>query len=229
MNTHRSVLKMNKISLILLMSILSISLCYGMEPKNLDLVKAKLIKYHDSGEYQIDQTKVIDQAMEYLKTRIASEKMTKHHKKLAIVLDIDETSLSNYPDMLKAGFGGTLDDIIKAENQGLDPVIQPTLNLYRYAKENHIAVFFVTGRTESARDATTHNLEDAGYKQWNELILKPENYHAKSAAPYKVNARKHIEGEGYIIVLNIGDQKSDLKGKHADKTFKLPNPYYLIP
>jgi len=32
-----------------------------------------------------------------------------------------------------------------------------------------------------------------------------------------------------LIVLNIGDQQSDLVGGHADKAFKLPNPYYLIP
>lgn len=218
-----------KILSILLVTIFSTSISFAIEPRNLDFVKAGLIKYHDSGAYQIDQTKVIDRAMEYLKTRIASEKMTKHHRKMAIILDIDETSLSNYPDMVTMSFGGTFKDIVDAEGKGTDPVIQPTLNLYHYAKENNVAVFFVTGRTEQFRDSTARNLEQAGYKDWDGLVLKPEDYSAKSAAPYKIKARKDIEAQGYKIVLNIGDQQSDLKGKHAEKVFKLPNPYYFIP
>jgi hypothetical protein len=30
-------------------------------------------------------------------------------------------------------------------------------------------------------------------------------------------------------VLNIGDQASDLRGGHAEKTILLPNPFYSIP
>lgn len=199
------------------------------EPKNLSAIKDALIKYHDSGEYQKDQTKVIDQSMLYLKNRLTTEKKTHSQKKLAIVLDIDETSLSNYEDMVKMDFGGTFDQIVEAEDKGTDTVIQPTIELYRYAKANNIAVFFITGRKEHSRDATIKNLQTVGYNDWNGLVLKPETYHEKSAAPYKITARESIEKQGYDIILNIGDQESDLSGKHADKTFKLPNPYYYIP
>jgi hypothetical protein len=30
-------------------------------------------------------------------------------------------------------------------------------------------------------------------------------------------------------VANFGDQPSDLKGGHAERTFKLPNPNYYLP
>jgi hypothetical protein len=30
-------------------------------------------------------------------------------------------------------------------------------------------------------------------------------------------------------VLNMGDQLSDLEGGYAERTFKLPNPFYWIP
>jgi acid phosphatase len=30
-----------------------------------------------------------------------------------------------------------------------------------------------------------------------------------------------------VIIANMGDQASDLAGGHAEKTFKLPNPFYL--
>ena len=36
-----------------------------------------------------------------------------------------------------------------------------------------------------------------------------------------------LEAEGYTIIGNIGDQLSDLEGGHAERTFKLPNPFYL--
>jgi hypothetical protein len=33
---------------------------------------------------------------------------------------------------------------------------------------------------------------------------------------------------GYDIVVNAGDQESDLEGGHADRAFKLPNPFYFV-
>ena len=208
---------------------MGISSSYAKEPKNIELCKATLIQYHDSGEYQKDQAKVINKAMQYLKTRLENNKKLSSNKKMAIVLDIDETSLSNYADMIKMGFGGTLAQIIDAENEGDDTVIAPTLKLYQYAKANHVAVFFITGRTEDAREATEKNLTSAGYKNWDKLILKPNDYKEKTAAIYKTKTRADIENQGYDIVLNIGDQHSDLVGGYADKGFKLPNPYYIVP
>jgi hypothetical protein len=29
-------------------------------------------------------------------------------------------------------------------------------------------------------------------------------------------------------VVNLGDQESDLDGGHAERAFKLPNPFYFI-
>lgn len=201
------------------------TISFAVEPQNLDIVKDRLIQYHDSGEYLKDQTKVVHLAIEYLKARLQHPRK----KPLAIVLDIDETSLSNYRDMLEMSFGGTLEEIDKAEDKGTDEVISPTLELYKFAKKHNIAVFFVTGRRENSQKPTMSNLESAGYMHWDGLYLKPQNYHQKSAAPYKINARMHIESKGYDIALNIGDQQSDLSGGHADKTFKMPNPYYRIP
>lgn len=200
---------------------------FAKELKNLTLVKETYIKYHDSGEYQKDQTKVTDQAMLYLKNMLASEQKKHSNKKLALVLDIDETSLSNYTDLLSLDFGGTKEQ--RSEVGDKDTAIQPTLELFRYAKANHVAVFFITGRKEHSRNITIKNLMATGYNNWDGLILKPENYNERSVMPYKTSARDDIEKQGYVIILNVGDQESDLAGGHARKTFKLPNPYYFIP
>jgi hypothetical protein len=46
---------------------------------------------------------------------------------------------------------------------------------------------------------------------------------------YKAYTRAHIEHLGYDILLNVGDQWSDLQGGHSDEVLKLPNPTYYLP
>lgn len=199
------------------------------EPMNLASVKEVVKKYHDSGTYAHDQQEVIAQAQKYLTRRIKSNAVSKHPKKLAMVLDIDDTALSTYDDMVKMDFGGPLTLIEAKLAEGHDPAIKPTLDLYRFAKKNHVAVFFVTGRRPDKKIPTIRNLNKIGYHHWDELLFKPRNYHKKSVVPYKSHAREQIEKRGFDIALNIGDQMSDLEGGHSDKFFKLPNPYYFIP
>ncbi len=202
---------------------------------NLYEVKQELIRYHDSGQYFHEITEVDQNAAAYLLERVEqnTELPADQRKKLAIVLDIDETSLSNYPDMVAFDFGGTEKEQDDAIALGHDPAIAPTLALYRLALKHHIAVFFVTGRQESLRAATESNLKKAGFISWSGLMLKPDDYIETSVVPYKTDARAKIEAQGYDIIFTMGDQESDLKGtmkgRFADKTFKIPDPYYFIP
>lgn len=206
----------------------SVSFCgsnYAADLQNLDVIKKDYVHYYQSGHYEKDQQKVGEQALAYLKDRLQQP----HQKPYAIVFDIDETSLSNYPNMAKMNFGGSDEQEDAAEAEAKDPAIKSTLKLYNFAKENHVAIFFVTGRREFRRTPTEKNLKDVGYAVWDALYLKPMDYHEKTAAIYKTKVRADIESKGYDIVLNIGDQLSDLEGGHADRTFKMPNPFYYIP
>lgn len=196
------------------------------EPENLTVAREAVIRYHDSGQYEKDINKVMQNATNYLKKEIAHPKPG---QKPAIILDIDETSLSNYPTMLKMNFGGTFEQIQQAEDEALDPAIDATLKFYKLAKENNIAVFFITGRKEFERKATEANLKNAGYSDWNGLILRSSEFEHAPADVYKSAMRKKITEDGYTIIINIGDQKSDLTGAYSGKTFKLPDPYYFIP
>ncbi len=196
---------------------------------NLPEVKKELVQYHDSGEYKKQVQAVVDKATEYLKKRITENNKLSQPKKLAVVFDIDETVLSNYIHMKELSFGGTLKDFRLNEFKADDPAIIPVRNFYEFAEDNGVAVFFVTGRKEDERSVTERNLHNAGYSMWKKLYLKPEGYNEKSAVPYKSGIRSAIEAQGYDIVINMGDQKSDLLGGHADADFKLPNPYYYIP
>lgn len=202
---------------------------HAKEPTNLQEIKQGLIKYHDSGEYTKDVKDVVAQARQYLALRITENAQKKPKQKLAIVFDIDETALSNYPFMKSHSFGATIKEFDYNINQHRLPAIKPVLELYKFAKKNHISVFFITGRKTPQKLATVANLKVAGYNHWQQLYLKPQNYKQQSVIPFKAGIRKQIEAKGYTIVESIGDQYSDLKGGYTEKTFKLPNPYYAIP
>lgn len=199
------------------------------EPVNLNVYKEQLIQYHDSGQYERDIEQVIKEADTYLKSELS--RPAPKGKKRAIVLDIDETSISSYASMLNLKFGGNPKLWDEAESKAEAPAIPPTLKLYQFAKANGVAVIFITGRHEgkNKRETTAKNLEKAGFNHWDKLILKPLAYNHKPAGLYKSAMRKQLTEEGYDIVLNVGDQESDLVGNYAHKSFKLPNPYYFIP
>lgn len=202
------------------------SALYAAPPPNLADVKKQLIEYHRSGQYERDIEAVINDAISYLKVTLANKKL--NGKKPAIVLDIDETALSNFPAMRKLSFGGTLKHIQDHEKMAKSPVINPTLRLYSFAKANRLAVFFISGRPKGECSATITNLRRVGYSSWHGIYLRPEKYLSDSAAAFKIAMRKRLVEQGYTIVANIGDQYSDLRGGYAEKTFKLPNPFYII-
>lgn len=209
------------------------------KPTNLGQFKTELRKYEESGQYERDLGDAVRPAKDWLAQQV------RRKGKLAIVLDIDETSLSNWPVINADDFGfiavGPCDlsssgvpigacGWIKWIMQARDKPIIPTLELYRQARRQGVAVFFITGRPESLRAATERNLRAAGYSDWNALVMEPGNLpRLKSAADFKAPARKKIEEQGYTIVLDMGDQQSDLLGGYAERTFKLPDPFYYVP
>jgi hypothetical protein len=114
------------------------------------------------------------------------------------------------------------------DRKGAPPLL-PTLHLAELAKDKGVAIFFITGRHEVEREMTEKNLHDAGYPTWVRVFMRPDGTATESAADFKAPVREEIEKMGYTIVVNIGDQPSDLKGAHAEVAFLLPNPFYRIP
>lgn len=199
------------------------------EPLNLGILTQTVIHYHDSGAYTQEIADVIDKAHQYVNKRVNINNQLKDKQKLAIVLDIDETSLSNYKYMIKRHFHATREQL-KAEILQEDAaVIQPALKLFNAAKKLGIDIFFVTGRYESEREPTRKNLIKAGFSDWKQIYFKPDNYNERSVIPFKTKMRKLISQQGYQIIASIGDQDSDIIGGYAEQGFKLPNPYYFLP
>ena len=208
-----------------IISILSIAQSFA-DPPNLTAVKKSIITYQESGEYRKEITNIVQQAKTYLHQRFEQNRQAKTPEKLAIVLDIDETALSNFNFLRKNNFCFNKEQFWQHIKAGDDSAIVPTLNLYRHAKQFNIAVFFITARPEKFRIPTERNLTSAGYYHWDGVYMRPNDLKKKSKSAFKQEIRKKITDMGYTIVVNVGDKNGDLSGGYAEKVYKLPNPFY---
>ena len=210
-----------------------------IDPININKVKAQLLDYH-AGNYDYDVAAVLSDARLYLERRL-KEPVTQP----AVVLDIDETSLSNWPNLKGDDFGFFKD--IDCNPSAIErpcgfnnwimlaraPAIPPTRDFFNFVIGKGVALFFITGRTHSQREKTVENLERAEFKGWTKLFTRPDDDHEKTIVPFKSGVRAEIEDKdknmGYTIIANVGDQRSDLAGGYAECKLKVPNPFYFIP
>ena len=212
------------------------------QPPNIDGLKAQLRYYKCSGAYERDFKQVIDQAISHLVKRAAELAKENQGIKPAIVLDIDETSLSNWAELQADDFGFIVNGpctLVKGDpcgdrawEQRSEGTALDTLRLFNKAKELNVAVFFISGRREDplTRQATEQNLTKAGYVGWTDanVVLRPDK--EGTVEQFKTAMRQKIEETmRYTIIANVGDQYSDLRGGHGEQVFKLPNPFYFIP
>ncbi|MFF0161950.1 HAD family acid phosphatase [Streptomyces sp. NPDC005263] len=156
----------------------------------------------DYATWQKDCQGVMDQALPYLKQRIAA---TKPGEKQAIVFDVDNTTL-------ETDFGFSYPQ----------PANKPVLNVADYAQKHGVSLFFVTARPGIISGVTDYNLKNVGY-QVSGLYVRGFSDLFKDVAAYKTAQRVTIESKGYTIIANIGNSATDLSGGHAEKTYKLPD------
>ena len=135
---------------------------------NLGPIKDLLVEYHQKF-YDADVAAVFKSAQNYV------EKNASEAKRPALVLDIDETSLTNWPNLHADDFGfvpdGSCDELPAGPCgfnawvlKGSATAIAPAYKLFEAAKAKGVAVIFITGRPNSRRDITILNLDHAGYE-----------------------------------------------------------------
>jgi acid phosphatase len=188
--------------------------------------------YVSSGRYAADFADVVARAQVYMERRATAV------QKPAIVLDIDETSLSNWPAYRMNGWARITRgpcDLDKGpcglrawQEMGQSRALPPTVALVARAQQLGVAVFFISGRPPELQEATERNLREQGYT-FEEVIVQQPGVEFRSAVDFKMPERRKIAERGYTILLSMGDQESDLLGGYAEQTFKLPNPVYYLP
>jgi predicted secreted acid phosphatase len=196
------------------------------EPANLSALKAEIVRYRNSGDYERAIGAMAAEASRWIEARATDRKPG---ERLAVVFDIDETALSNWENMEQMDFGYVPELwhawVESAEGKAIGPVRET----YRVARQAGVAVIFLTGRKERDRAATEKNLRQEGLGDFERLIVRTagESGDRKTAVEFKTAVRKALTEEGWTIIANVGDQQSDLFGGYAERTFKLPNPFYF--
>jgi predicted secreted acid phosphatase len=177
-----------------------------------------IVAYRESGEWVRDTQTANRRARAALRRRLDQPRPV-------LVLDVDDTALSSYACLRAAGFvrAGT-----NCGAAGDMPAIGSTLRLFRFARRNGVAVVFLTGRAATMRAVTKANLRAAGYTGRWRLIMRSPDERRLTAVRYKTRERRALARRGRRVVVNVGDQRSDLRGGWARRTFKLPNPMYVI-
>ena len=198
---------------------------------NLDTLKKELRQYHDCtctcGCWTRDQDVEADRAIAFLRQRAAHRR---GQEKLALILDIDDTTLSTYAEMLEANFAYNKPVFDAWVDTAQATAIPGTLRLYKEAQRLGVSILFITGRDEAQRAATERNLRAQGFDNWQELVMRPADHGSLSIGEFKQVSRSQMVAKGYTLALNVGDQWSDLKGKpEAEFSVKYPDPYYFIP
>jgi predicted secreted acid phosphatase len=215
---------------------------------NIDSVKATVRAYYNadstgiadktSSPYISELARIEARALRSLRT------VSPTHRK-AIVFDADDTTLWTY-DMEDNAMHFNFDPV-RQDTDWVQPQRFPAtpgmVDFVHAVVAKGYAVFGITGRRFAQEPATVGNLAKVGYTEFD-----ADNFYTKWDGPdtnkpayvscvaacttveYKANTRRHIEQDlGYDIVLNVGDQWSDLQGGYADRALKLPNPTYYLP
>jgi hypothetical protein len=185
----------------------------------------------NNGCYWTDLDAQTHRAEFILNRLVATHRAANPTEKLAIVLDIDETSLSAYCEEKREDYGfiPSLYYPWVISSEASIP-IPGTLRLFNRARSLNVDVFFITGRGGDETQSTSANLTRAGYSGWKGLILRDDSERTMPTVQYKSSERAKIVAQGYTIILNMGDQWSDLNGApKAEISVKLPNPFYYLP
>jgi 5''-nucleotidase, lipoprotein e(P4) family len=167
----------------------------------------------------------------------------KYEKPLAVVVDIDETILDNYPWAGKAikegqAFPAFWDEWVSL---GVAEPIPGALSFLQYASLNGVKVFYVSNRTVKDMESTMRNLSEKGFPN-----VKPQFMLFKSAetgSPKESRRQKIMED--YEIVMLCGDNLADFNvmfdspdelvrdeaakifsSEFGNKWIVLPNPVY---
>lgn len=193
------------------------------EPANLSALKAEITRYVRSGDYEREVEAVAREADQWVATRVASRKAG---ERLAVVFDVDETLLSNWPLMHRLDLGYVPAEWTRWVDAAEAPAIEPMRRLFRAVRERGVEVIVVTGRSERDRTGTERNLRAVACADYAAFICMPDGSKETTAA-FKTAARRRLVDQGFVLIANIGDQTSDLVGGYAEKTFKLPGPFYL--
>jgi acid phosphatase len=184
-------------------------------------VRQEIISYYNSGGYDKETARVVDDAIKKFKSIRAGDST-------AVVFDIDDTALSYYELSKKIQFGYVPELWDKWIDTATVTAIPQVKKLYDFLVAHGFRIIFLSGRKDYNYPGTIRNLDSAGYTKFDTLIVKNKDEYDLSALKYKSIKREELTAKGYKIIGIIGDQWSDLEGPYHGIQVKIPNYVYAI-
>jgi 5'-nucleotidase (lipoprotein e(P4) family) len=237
----------SKASIIIIISLIMIFFCqqfviaekYSTKDLNEQLVMATLWM-QKSAEYRALCYQSFNLAKMMLDQRL--KKFVSKKKKLAIIVDCDETVIDNsaYEAFLVGNDFGYSSKTWTPWMQAAQAIAVPGAKEFlNYAKSKKVEVFYITNRKMVGYEGTKKNLEELGFPYVDEkhLLLRTDTSNKQP--------RRDIVEKDYEVVLLMGDNLNDFltvfAGKSIEERFKetdkmkddwgtkfvvLPNPTY---
>lgn len=129
-------------------------------------------------------------------------------KPLAVVTDLDETTLDNSPYAVHQALQGK--DYESSSWQqwtslGQADTLAGSVSFFKYAAAHQVEIFYITNRAESERAGTLKNLQRFGYPYADDahLVLKAEGGSSSK------ETRRQALAQTHTIVLLLGDNLAD--------------------
>src|SRR4029453_17258775 len=134
---------------------------------NVSVVKGQVKDYRASGHWDQDIANVATEC-----TRLTREAVARGARP-AVVFDVDETLLSNWPYIMEYDFARVPSLFAVWAERSECPAIEPVQQFYLAMRGAGVATFVITGRGESLRAATVRNLERQGISGWAGISFRP--------------------------------------------------------
>ena len=195
------------------------------QPINLRIAKNQVIKHYESGAFELECKKIIDDAINYLES---NKKNFSNFK--TVIFDVDDTVLHAFEHLKKLDFCDHCGDILFNEfvHRADAPTISQVKRLYDYCIATNYHIIFLTGRHQEFYDSTVKNLKLHGYFTFDRLICKSKQEKSLSPDQYKSSQRAGLVKDGFEIIACIGDQPLDFVGSHVGYAIKIPNYTHLL-
>lgn len=196
--------------IVLFLCVLQVSFTTELKVENAE--KLLGILYHqNAAEYKA----LCFQAYNIAKERLLDIDFSELDKKPAIIVDVDETVLSNSRYNAREMLGiaeypqGFYDWLDSMESQP----VPGALEFLNYADSLGIEIYYITNRSYHAHEATVGNLQKFGFPQAVE-----DHVLCKEKESSKEPRRKSVS-EDHEIILLIGDNLIDFADVFADRDF----------
>ena len=128
-----------------------------------------------------------------------ADRVAKGGTKLALNLDIDNTSLATYYDRGKP--------------------VAATLRLVKYAKSKGVYILFNTGRNVKQRQRPSPSSSARATRSTGCAPTTRASRWRKS----KQRCRQSFVNNGFTIIANIGNRSTDFIGGNYEQAYRLPN------